>query len=66
MPEIHLKKPGFTQSACGKLTKNKERIKKVMQTGNTNYIYKNDLDTTCLYLPGFDLALPADFLSKNL
>ena len=37
-----------------------------MQTGNTNYIYKNDLDTTCLYLPGFDLALPADFLSKNL
>ena len=56
MPEIHLKKPGFTYTACGKLTKSKERIKKVMQTANTNYIYKNDLDRTCLYLPGFDLA----------
>ena len=28
MPEIHLKQPGFTCSACGPFTKNKERIKK--------------------------------------
>ena len=27
MPEIHLKQPGFTYSACGPFTKNKERIK---------------------------------------
>ena len=27
--------------------KNKERIEKFMQTGNTNFIYKNELDTTC-------------------
>ena len=26
--EIHLKQPGFTCSACGPFTKNKERIKK--------------------------------------
>ena len=26
MPEIHLKQPGFTYSACGLFTKNKERI----------------------------------------
>ena len=44
MPEMHLKQPGFTQSACGPFTKNKERIGKIMQTGN---ISKNDLDKAC-------------------
>ena len=32
MPEMHLKQPGFTYSACGPFTKNKERIEKCMQT----------------------------------
>ena len=48
MPEIHLKQPGFTYSSCGPFTKNKERIEKFMQTGNTNFIYKNELDKACL------------------
>ena len=26
MPEMHLKQPGFSCSACGPFTKNKERI----------------------------------------
>ena len=43
MPEIRLRKLGFTCSASGPFTKNKERIQKFMLTGNTNYIYKNDL-----------------------
>ena len=47
MPEIHLKQPGFTYSACGPFTKIKERIERFMQTGNTNFIYKNELDKTC-------------------
>ena len=47
MPEMHLKQPGFAYSACGPFTKNKERIGKFMQTGDTNYIYKNDLDKVC-------------------
>ena len=47
MPEMHLKQLGFTYSACGPFTKNKERIKKFMQTGNTNFIYKNELDKAC-------------------
>ena len=47
MPEIHLKQPGFTHSACGPFTKNKERIQNFMQTGNTKYVYKNDLDRAC-------------------
>ena len=49
MPEMHLKqsvalsKPGFTYSACGPFTKNKERIQEFKETGDTNYIYKNEL-----------------------
>ena len=45
MPEMCLKQPGFTYSACG--TKKKERIEKSMQKGNTDFIYKNDLDKGC-------------------
>ena len=47
MPEMHLNQPGFTYSACGPLTKNKERIEKFMQTGYTNLIYKSELDKAC-------------------
>ena len=38
MPEMHLKQPSFTYSACGPFTKNKERIEKLMQTGNADLI----------------------------
>ena len=41
MPEMHLKQPGFTYSACGPFTKNKERIGKFMQSGNIDFIYEN-------------------------
>ena len=47
MQEIPLKQPGFIYSPCDPLTKNKERIEKFMQTGNTNFIYKNELDKAC-------------------
>ena len=47
MPEMHLREPGFTYSACGPFTKNKERIEKFMRTGNTDFIYKNELDKAC-------------------
>ena len=47
MPEMHLKQPGFTYSACGPFTKNKERIEKFMQTGNTDFFYRNELDKAC-------------------
>ena len=39
-----LKQPGFTYSASGPFTKNKERIQKFKETGDTSYIYKNELD----------------------
>ena len=44
MPEMHLKQSGFTYSACGPFNKNKERIEKFMQAGNTDFIYKNEHD----------------------
>ena len=43
MPEMHLKQPGFACSACSPFTKNKERVEKFMQTGNTDFIYKNEI-----------------------
>ena len=39
--------PEFTYSACGSPTKNKERIQKIKETGDKNYIYKNELDKAC-------------------
>ena len=47
MLEMHLKQSGFIYSACGPFTKNKERIEKFMQTGNTDFIYRNELDKVC-------------------
>ena len=43
MPEMHLKQPGFTYSTCGPFTKNKQRIQKFKETGDTNFIYKINL-----------------------
>ena len=47
MPEMHLRQPRFTYSACGPFTKSKKRIQKFKQTGNSRYIYKNELDKAC-------------------
>ena len=47
MSEMHLKQPGFTFSACGPFTKNKERIQNFKEKEDTSYIYKNELDKTC-------------------
>ena len=41
MPEMHLRQPGYIYSACQPFTKNKERIPKFKETGDTNYIYRN-------------------------
>ena len=47
MPEMLLKQPGFSYSACGAFTKNKERIQKFKEMGDRDYIYKNELDKAC-------------------
>ena len=48
MLEMHLRQPQFTYSACGPFTKHKQRIKKFKETGDTNYIYKNEIDKPCI------------------
>ena len=47
MREMHLRQPRFTYSACGSFTRHKKRIKKFEQTGDTRYIYRNELDKAC-------------------
>ena len=47
MSEMHLRQPRFVYSACGPFTRHKERIKKFKQTGDTRYIYRNELDKVC-------------------
>ena len=41
MPEMHSRQPQFVYSACWSFTKNKERIQKFKETGDTSYIYKS-------------------------
>ena len=47
MPEMHLRQPQVVYSACVPFTRHKERIKKLKQTGDTRYIYRNELDKAC-------------------
>ena len=47
MPEMHLRQPGFKYSACGPFTKNKERIQKFKEIGDSRCIYQNKLDKAC-------------------
>ena len=47
MPGMHLRQPQFVYSTCGPFTRHKERIKKFKQTGDTRYIYRNDLHKAC-------------------
>ena len=47
MREMHLRQSGFTYSACGSFTENKEGIQKFKETGYSRYIYQNELDETC-------------------
>ena len=61
MPELHLKRPLFTYSACGTFTKHRERIQKFRETGHLKHLYRNELDKVCfahavLYSDSKDLA----------
>ena len=38
MPEMYLRQPWFTYSACGPFTLNDERIQKSKETGDSRYI----------------------------
>ena len=71
-PEMHLRQPQFTYSACGPFTKHKQRIQRFKETGDSNYIYKNELDQACFahdaaYSDSKDLTIrtAADKILRN-
>ena len=43
IPALYLRQLRFTYSACGPFTKHCKRIKKFKETGDLNYIFKNEL-----------------------
>ena len=47
MPKMHLRQPRFVYSACRPFTRHKERIKEFKRTGDTRYIYRNELNKAC-------------------
>ena len=47
MSEMHLRQPRFVYSACEPFTRHKDRIKEFKRTGDTRYIYRNELDKAC-------------------
>ena len=53
MPKMHLRQPRFTYSTCGLFTRNKERIQKFKRTGDSQYIYQNELHKGCFQ---YDMA----------
>ena len=58
---MHLKQPEFKYSVCDPFTKNKERIKKFKEMGNSRCIYQNELDKA---LSQYDMAY-RDFKNLN-
>ena len=44
---MRLRQLGFTCSACGPFTKNKEKIQKFKETEDSGYIYQNKIDKAC-------------------
>ena len=38
MPKFHWRQPGFTDSACGRFIKHRERIQKFWETGNLKQV----------------------------
>ena len=44
MPEMHSRQSGFIYSACEPFTKIKEGIQKIKETGDSRYIYQNEID----------------------
>ena len=44
LPEMYLRHPGFKYSTSGPFTKNKDGIQKFKETGDSRYIYQNELE----------------------
>ena len=47
IPEMHSRQPQFVYSACGLITRHKERMKEFKRTGDTRLLNRNELDKAC-------------------
>ena len=47
MPQLHLKQPRFTYSACRPFTKHREKVQRFRGTDNLKYLYRHKLDKAC-------------------
>ena len=47
LPEMCFRQPRFTYNHCGPFTKNKGRIQRFKETGNSKYIYWNKIHKAC-------------------
>ena len=47
MPEMNLRQAGFTYITWGPFTKKKGRTQKPKETGDSKYIYQNEIDEAC-------------------
>ena len=47
MPGMYLRQPRFIYSACGRFIRNKGRVQKFIETGNSRHIYQSKLDKAC-------------------
>ena len=47
MPKMHLGSPISAHSACGSFIKNKERMEKLSEIGDSQYTYQNELNRAC-------------------
>ena len=47
IPEMHLRQPVFTYSACGPIMENKKRMQMFKETGHSRHIYRSELDKAC-------------------
>ena len=65
MAEMDLKQRGFNCSARGSFNKNKERIKKFIQTGNTAFIHRNELDKACFQHDMAYYSKTKDFVKRT-
>ena len=43
MPKLDLRKAGLTYSACGPVTKHREKVQKFRETGNLKHWYRNEI-----------------------
>ena len=59
---MHLRQPAFIYTDCLIFTKNKEQIQEFKETGDSRYIYQDELDKACVK---YDIACGGFYLKEK-